>query len=72
MKTWQPIIRKSGEFFTGEVIYCHTTLMFRFSPSAYDAKRFKTVKDALRKAKTMGGEVWFIDKLHGDVRRDAP
>ncbi len=72
MEKWQPIVKKSGEYFTGEVSYCHQAPLFRFSPSAYDAKRFKTVRDARAKAKAIGGEAWFIDKLHGDVRREAP
>lgn len=63
-----PIIRKGTVYFSGEVNYCGHPPFFRFSPHAYDAKRFKTLKRARNKASMIGGTVVWFDPIHGSVR----
>lgn len=63
-----PIIRKGTVYFSREVSYCGQPPFFRFSPHAYDAKRFKTLKRARNKASMIGGTVVWFDPIHGSVR----
>lgn len=66
----RPIIEKDGRYFTGEAHYEGGKTLYRFSPSAFDAKRFKFSSDARRKAKAIGGRVLWFDILDGTTRED--
>ena len=65
--TCRTVVMKDSQYFVGVAMFEGGTMIYRFSPHVYDAKRFKSLEAAHRVAKRIGGCVKLFDALNGEM-----
>ena len=65
--TCRIIVMKDRQYYQGVAMFADGQKLYRFSPHAYDAKKFKTTEKAHKVAREIGGYVRMFDALSGDM-----
>ena len=58
---------KDNQYYSGVAVFANGNRLYRFSPHAYDAKKFKTLERAHKVADRIKGYVRLFDALNGEM-----